>query len=394
MGGVATRLATELAALREAGTYKGFRFLQGATGPTVSLEGQGEVLLLCSNNYLGLAAHPEVVAGGIAALRRYGAGAASVRFICGTLDIHRALEERLAAWVGTEAALTFASCWNANTGLLPTLLGEGDALLSDELNHASIIDAARLTRGATRLVYRHGDMADLEAKLIAQRGARSRWIVTDGVFSMEGDLADLPRITVLAERHDAVVVVDDSHGLGVLGATGRGTAEHQGLLGHVDIVTGTLGKALGGASGGFVAASAAVIDYLAQRSRPQLFSNALPPAVAGSALAALGVLAREPERVARLGANAAHLRSALLAAGCRPLPGASAIVPVLVGATAEAIRWSERLLAQGIFVVGFGYPVVPEGAARLRLQVSAEHTRPQLERAVSALAALGASGGG
>lgn len=382
------RLARELQAMRDEGTEKRLRLLTTATGPTVGIEGQGEVLLLCSNNYLGLAAHPEVVRGAQEALQRYGAGPASVRFICGTTDLHLRLEERLAAWVGTEAALTYASCWNANEGLLPALAGQGDVLLSDELNHASIIDACRLARGAERLVFRHGDMTDLEQKLAANGAARGRIIVTDGVFSMEGDLAPLPEIVALAERHDALVIVDDSHGLGVLGATGRGIAEHFGLVGRIDVITGTLGKALGGAAGGFVAGSRELIQYLMQRSRPQLFSNALPPAVLGAAIAALDVLEREPQRVRRLHENAAYMRQGLSARGYRPLAGASAIVPILVGDTAAAIALSERLYARGVFVVGFGYPVVPEGAARLRVQVSAAHTRAQLDRALAAFSDL------
>ena len=391
--GCRRRLEDELRGMRADGTYKRLRALTSATGPTATVAGLGEVVVLCSNDYLGLAAHPDVVRGGVAALERYGAGTASVRFISGTMAIHRDLEERLAAWVGTEAALTFVSCWNANEGLIPTLVGAGDAVFSDALNHASIIDACRLSR-AERVLYAHSDMADLEAKLAARRGARTRLVVTDGVFSMEGDLARLPEILALAERYDALVAVDDSHGVGVMGRTGRGTAEYFGVLGRVDVITGTLGKALGGAAGGFVAAPAAVIDYLTQRSRPQLFSNGLAPAVAGSAAAALQVLEREPWRVARLHENARALRAGLGARGLRPLPGESAIVPVLVGATADAIAWSERLSADGVYVVGFGYPVVPEGAARLRVQPSAAHTPQHLARALAAFARLGPVAGG
>lgn len=383
------RIARELQTMAEAGTLKHLRHLTTATGPVVGIEGRGEVVLLCSNNYLGLAAHPDVVAAAQEALRRYGAGPASVRFICGTTDLHRRLEERLADWVGTEAALTYASCWNANEGLIPALAGEGDALLSDELNHASIIDACRLARGADRAVYRHSDMADLEAKLAERTSARSRIIVTDGVFSMEGDLANLPAIVDLADRYDALVVVDDSHGLGVLGATGRGTPEHFGLLGRVDVITGTLGKALGGAAGGYVAARRDIIDYLVQRSRPQLFSNALPPAVLGAAMGALDVLQGEPHRVRRLHENADYMREGLRRLGYRPLPGASAIVPIIIGQTAAAMALSDQLYAHGVYVVGFGYPVVPEGAARLRVQVSAAHTQEHLDRALAAFAAVG-----
>ncbi len=386
--GVHERVAQELAAMRAAGTRKRLRHLTTATGPVVEVEGDGEVVLLCSNNYLGLAAHPEVVAAAQAALERYGAGPASVRFICGTTDLHRRLEERLADWVGTEAALTYAACWNANEGVIPALAGEGDVLLSDELNHASIIDACRLARGATRTVFRHSDMGDLEAKLTAAAGARSRIVVTDGVFSMEGDLARLPALVDLAQRYDALLIVDDSHGLGVLGATGRGVAEHFGLLGRVDVITGTLGKALGGAAGGFVAGSRSIIEYLVQKSRPQLFSTALPPAVLGAALGALDVLAREPQRVRRLHENAEYVRAGLQRLGYRPLESESAIVPILIGDTAAAMGLSERLYAHGVYVVGFGYPVVPEGSARLRVQVSAAHTQAHLDRALAAFAAV------
>jgi glycine C-acetyltransferase len=388
MSAIIERAAAELERADRDGTRRVFRRLTGATGPTAEVEGRGEVLLLCSNNYLGLADHPEVVRGAAAALERYGAGTASVRFICGTLDLHVALEQRLAAWVGAEAALTYSSCWSANEALIPTLLREGDAVFSDELNHASIIDACRLARGVRRVIYRHGEMADLEAKLRAESAAAARLIVTDGVFSMEGDVAKLPEIVALARRYDALVAVDDSHGLGVLGPTGRGSAEHFGLLGQIDILTGTLGKALGGSAGGFVAACRVVVEQLAQRSRPQLFSNALPPAVAGSALAALRVLEREPQRVAQLRDNAAYLRAGLRALGLRVPDSPSAIVPVVVGETAAAVALAERLWADGVFVVGFGYPVVPEGTARLRLQVSAAHTRAQLDRALGSLARL------
>ncbi len=373
--------------MRTAGTLKPLRYMTGPTGAVAQVEGQGEVVLLCSNNYLGLANHPRVVQGAEDALRRYGAGPASVRFIAGTVAIHRQLEDRLAAWVGAEAALSYVSCWNANEGLLPTLTGEGDVIFSDALNHASIIDACRLTR-AERVIYRHSDMADLETRLAQAGGERGRIIVTDGVFSMEGDVARLPELVRLARRHDALLVVDDSHGIGVLGPSGRGLAEHFELLGEVDVITGTLGKALSGAAGGFVAASRTVVEYLIQRSRPQLFSNALPPAVAGAALAALEVLAAHPELVGRLHENASYMRSGLRRLGLSPLDGPSAIIPVIVGDTARAMRWGEELYRRGVYVVGFGHPVVPEGQARLRVQVSAAHTREHLDRALEAFALL------
>ena len=383
------RFAQELEKVRAAGTFKDLRHLTGPTGPVVNLEDKKDVLLLCANNYLGLADHPEVIAAGKQGLDAYGAGTASVRFICGTFTIHHELEARLAAFLHTEAALTYVSAWNANEGVLPTLLGEGDAVISDALNHASIIDAIRLTRGVARGIYKHGEMADLRAKLEEHKGARTRLIVTDGVFSMEGDLARLPEICQLADEYDALVMVDDSHATGVLGRTGRGTAEHFGLLDRIDITTSTLGKALGGAAGGFVCASQTIVEYLIQRSRPQLFSNALPPTVAASAMKALDLLEREPERVARLRDNAAWFRAQLKKLGYRPLESESAIVPIMVGETALAISLSRKLYEQhGVFVIGFGYPVVPEGTARLRVQLSAAHTRDHLQRAIDAFAAL------
>jgi glycine C-acetyltransferase len=357
-------------------------------GARVQIEGHGEVMILSSNNYLGLSAHPQVIAAGQEALGRFGAGTASVRFICGTFSIHRDLEAKIAAFLGTEAALSYVSCWNANTGAIPVLAGEGDAIISDEYNHASVIDGVRASK-ARRLVYKHADMADLEARLRECADARRRLIVTDGVFSMEGDLAPLPRILALAERYDAVSCVDDSHGTGVMGPRGRGTAEHFGVEGQVDVITGTLGKALGGAAGGFVASSAAVIAALTQESRPQIFSNALPATVAASALRAIEVLEAEPQRVAALHENAAYLRRGLAARGFKPLPAPSAIIPILVGETAFAIRMSELLLAEGVFVTGFGSPVVPEGTARLRVQASAALKREDMDRALEAFARVG-----
>lgn len=378
------QVASELQALRDARTYKSFNTLRSPQGPLVEMAGRGEVLVLSSNDYLGLAAHPEVVRAGIEGLERYGAGTASVRFICGTFQPHHDLERALADLSGTEAALTYVSCWNANEAAIPMLTDASTWILSDELNHASIVDAVRLARPARKAVYRHSDMEHL-AELLAEAPADARvLVVTDGVFSMEGDLARLPEIVELARAHDAVVVVDDSHGVGVVGPTGRGTPEHFGLLGEVDVVTGTLGKALGGAAGGYVAASADVCDLLAQRSRPQLFSNALPPTVACSALRAVEILRREPERVARLRGTADRFRAMLAEDGWRPLPGEAAIIPIIVGETAEAMALSRRLLDEGVFVTGFGYPVVPEGTARIRVQMSAALEPEHLERARAA----------
>jgi glycine C-acetyltransferase len=383
-------IGAELDALREAGTYKRFNTLTSPQGAVVEMEGRGEVVVLSSNNYLGLAARPEVVQAGIDGLRRYGAGTGSVRFICGTFEPHLELERELADLVGTEAALTYVSCWNANEAAIPSLVDEHTVILSDELNHASIIDAIRLAKPARKVIFKHSSMDDLEAGLASCEPGQRKLVITDGVFSMEGDLARLPEIVELARAHDAVVLVDDSHGTGVLGETGRGVAEHYGLLGEVDVITSTLGKALGGAAGGFVAASAEVCDLLAQRSRPQLFSNALPPTVACSALESVQVLRREPELVARLRERSETFRTRLREIGYAPLDGEAAIIPIIVGETAFAIRMSQRLLDEGVFVTGFGFPVVPEGTARIRVQMSAALEDEHLERALEAFGRVGA----
>ncbi len=389
MTSLAEQLRGELDSLREAGTYKRFNTLTSPQGPVVEMEGRGEVLVLSSNNYLGLANRPEVVEAGIEGLRRYGAGTASVRFICGTFEPHLELEHELAELVGTEASLTYVSCWNANEAAIPSLTDETTVILSDELNHASIIDAVRLAKPARKAVYKHSDMADLRAQLDACEPGQRALVITDGVFSMEGDLAKLPDIVELARAHDAVVVVDDSHGTGVMGETGRGVAEHYGLLGEIDVITSTLGKALGGAAGGFVAASDEVCDILAQRSRPQLFSNALPPTVACSALEAVRVLRREPELVAKLRESTTVFRERLRALGFAPLDGEAAIVPIILGETAFAIEFSRRLLDAGVFVTGFGFPVVPEGTARVRVQMSAAIEPEHIERALAAFEQVG-----
>jgi len=383
------RLTGDLEKLKAAGTYKRLRHITGPMAPEVHMEEAGDVIVLSSNNYLGLSDEPSVVEAGKAGLDRYGAGTASVRFICGTFDIHRELEDRIAAFLKTEAALTYVSCWNANTGLFPTICEEGSAIVSDELNHASIIDGCRLATKARRERYKHGDMADLEAKLQAVQGCAPILIVTDGVFSMEGSVADLPGIVALAEKYGAVTVVDDSHGTGVTGPTGRGTIEHFGLEGQIDIITGTLGKALGGAAGGFVAGSHALIDTLIQRSRPQLFSNALPATVACSSLQAIAYLDEHPELVQRLRDNVAYFRAGLGKLGFKPLEGESAIVPIIVGDTAFAIAMSDALLKRGVFVTGFGFPVVPEGTARIRTQLSAALTTDEMDRALAAFETVG-----
>ncbi len=388
----ATSLDAELEQFKRDGVYKRLNYLEGPQGPRTRMEGRGEVVILSSNNYLGLCNEPEVVAAGHVALDRYGAGTGSVRFICGTFSIHRELEAALARLVGCESALTYVSCWNANEGLCPTILTEQDIVISDQLNHASIIDAIRIAKTITKCqtaVYRHSDMQDLEDKLKAASGARRRLVFTDGIFSMEGDIARLPDILALARTYDAIVAVDDSHATGVLGATGRGTAEQCGVLGKVDIITSTLGKALGGAAGGFTAGPLALTDYLTQRSRPQLFSNALPPTVAGSALAAVRVLEAHPERVRRLHENARYFREQLVSLGFKPLPGETPIVPVILGETAKAIQMSDLLLEEGVFVTGFGYPVVPQGHARVRCQLSAAHTKDDLDFALRAFQKVG-----
>jgi glycine C-acetyltransferase len=315
-----------------------------------------------------------------------------VRFICGTFSIHRELENALARFVGTESSLSYVSAWNANEGLTGTIAEEGDFVVSDALNHASIIDSMRLAKAiskCTTAVYKHGDMDDLREKLRGASGARRRMIWTDGVFSMEGAIAKLPEILQLAREHDAIVFVDDSHATGVLGRTGRGTAEHFGMLGEVDVITSTLGKALGGAAGGFVAGPAALTDYLTQRSRPQLFSNALPPTVAASALAAVQLVEAQPERVERLRENTRYFREEIIEAGFKPIPGETPIVPIIVGETAAAIQMSDALLDEGVFVTGFGYPVVPQGQARVRCQISAAHTREDIDTAVRAFKKVG-----
>jgi glycine C-acetyltransferase len=377
-------VGTELDALREARTYKRFLTLESPQGPVVRMAGRGEVVVLSSNNYLGLADHPEVVEAGIEGLRRYGAGTASVRFICGTFEPHHELERVLAELSGTEAALSYVSCWNANEAVIPTLTDSSTVIFTDELNHASIIDAVRLSKPAGKVIYPHSDMGALRNALADAPADARKLVLTDGVFSMEGDLAKLPEIVELAREFGAVVIVDDSHGVGVLGETGRGTVEHFGLLGEVDVITGTLGKALGGAAGGYVASSEEVCDLLAQRSRPQLFSNALPPTVACSALRAIELMLERPELLARLRENTRVFRELLVDAGYEPLEGEAAIIPIIIGETAEAIALSERLLDEGIFVTGFGYPVVPEGTARIRVQMSAALEPEHLERAIAA----------
>lgn len=402
----AARAEGVLRGLEAGGQYKHLREIEGPMGATVRVKGFGECLCFCSNNYLGLADHPEVVEAGVRGLREYGAGTASVRFICGTFAPHRQLEERIAGYMGTEAAYTFVSCWNANESVFATLCEPGDMIISDELNHASIIDAVRLAsvikKGVLKSVYKNNDLAGLESRLKEARANKDVtgqvWVVTDGVFSMEGSIANLPAMRRLCDEYGALLVVDDSHGHGVMGETGRGTHEHWGMVGgksatvggvgEVDIFTGTLGKALGGGAGGFVAGPRRVIEMIVQRGRPTLFSNALPVTVACSADKAIEILQGEPERVAKLRENVAAARAGIKSAGFEVLESPTAILPIIVHDTARAIAMSQKLLEMGVFVIGFGYPVVPEGHARLRVQVSAAHEKGHIEGLVGALKKL------
>lgn len=378
-----SRLGEKLENLKREGTYKKYRYLTSPMRGRTGIEGQDKVIVLCSNNYLGIADKEEVVKRGMEALEKYGAGAASVRFICGTYDIHRDLEEKIASFLGTEAALTYSSCWSANTAVIPALLEPGDTVISDELNHASIIDGCRLvSKGVNRAVYKHSDMESLEEKLKQHQDSNTTLVVTDGVFSMEGDIALLPQILELIRKYNAILMVDDSHATGVLGKTGRGTAEYYGLHGEVDIITGTFGKALGGAGGGFVAARKSVIDICIQRSRPHLFSNSLPPVLAGIALGALEYLEGHPEIVASLKAKVEYFRNKLQAANIDVLSGDSAIIPIMIYDTAKAIKMADEMLQEGLYVTGFGYPVVPKGQARIRLQVSDALSYEDIDEAI------------
>jgi len=403
-----TQVATTLADIDAAGTTKRERLIttpqatqvqvasdhEASFGDSGSAQNSGQgtaaprsLLNLCANNYLGLANHPELIAAAHTALDRWGYGLASVRFICGTQTLHRELEAALSGYLGMEDTILYASCFDANGGLFETLLGPEDAILSDALNHASIIDGVRLCR-ARRYRYQNNDLADLEAKLREAHasGARHKLIATDGVFSMDGTIADLRGICDLAERHGALVMVDDSHAVGVIGANGRGTPEHCGVEGRVDILTGTLGKALGGASGGYTSARSEIVALLRQRSRPYLFSNTLPPIVAAASLKALELLTRSGELRERLTENTRFFREKLSAAGFTLLPGTHPITPVMIGDAALAQTFAGRLLEKGVYVVGFSYPVVPLGKARIRVQVSAAHTNDELAHAAKKFA--------
>ena len=390
---VLPELAAELEEIRRAGLEKPERVLTSPQDARVRVRGRDdEVLNLCANNYLGLADHPDVVAAAHAALDEWGFGLASVRFICGTQQIHKDLEDALSGFLATEDTILYSSCFDANGGLFEVLLGAEDAVISDELNHASIIDGVRLSK-AQRFRYRNNDLEDLEHQLKEASGARRRLIATDGVFSMDGYLADLPGICDLAERHGAMVMVDDSHAVGFMGPGGRGTHEHHGVMDRVDILTGTLGKAMGGASGGYVSGRKEIVELLRQRSRPYLFSNTVAPAVVGGSLKAIELLTASTELRDTLEENTRYFRSEMTAAGLDVLPGEHPIVPVMVGDAALAGRMAETMLERGVYVIGFSYPVVPKGKARIRAQVSAAHTRDDLAFAVNAFAESSAAVG-
>jgi glycine C-acetyltransferase len=382
------RLTGQLRDLKEQGLYKSERVIDSPQQAAIRMQGGREVINLCANNYLGLANHPELIAAAHEALDRYGYGMASVRFICGTQTPHKELERRISAFLGMEDTILYPSCFDANGGLFETLLGEEDAVISDQLNHASIIDGIRLSK-ARRLRYRHNDMADLEAQLEAAADARVRLIATDGVFSMDGTIAELGRICDLADRYDALVMIDDCHATGFLGATGRGTHERHGVLGRVDIITGTLGKALGGASGGFIAARGPIVEWLRQRSRPYLFSNTVAPVIAATSIKVLDLLESGSELRRRLWDNAHFFREKMTALGFELKPGSHPIIPVMLGDARLAAAMADRLLEEGVYVIGFSFPVVPLGEARIRTQMSAGHSTHDLEKAVAAFAKVG-----
>jgi glycine C-acetyltransferase len=388
--GFFSHLSTELDQLKKDGLYKSERVITSQQQADITVEGGGSVINFCANNYLGLANHPELIAAARKGATRFGFGMASVRFICGTQSLHKDLEARISAFLGTGDTILYSSCFDANGGLFEALLGPEDAVISDELNHASIIDGIRLCR-ARRYRYRNNDMADLEAQLIAAdaAGAHFKLIATDGVFSMDGIIADLKGICDLADRHDALVMVDDSHAVGFMGANGRGTPEYCGVADRVDIITGTLGKALGGASGGYTSARKEIVTWLRQRSRPYLFSNTLAPMVAAASLKVLDMIAASDDLRIKLRGNSAYFRAAMDALGFDLVPGDHPIIPVMLGDAQLATEMSRRLLEKGIYVVGFSFPVVPKGKARIRTQMSAAHDQSHLDKAVAAFAEVG-----
>jgi glycine C-acetyltransferase len=382
-GKIQQHLVDQLQEIRQAGLYKNERVLTSPQRARVAVKDRREILNLCANNYLGLANHPEVLRAAHDALDRWGYGLASVRFICGTQQIHKQLEQKLSQFLGTEDTLLYSSCFDANGGLFETLFGPEDAILSDELNHASIIDGVRLCK-AQRFRYKNNDMADLEQQLRQAQNARFRIIATDGVFSMDGIIANLPGICELAEKYDALTMVDDSHAVGFMGRHGRGTHEHHNVMGRIDILTGTMGKALGGASGGYTSGRKEIIELLRQRSRPYLFSNTVPPPIIGAAMKTIDLLSQSTELRDRLEANTKFFRQGMSDRGFQITPGEHPIVPIMLGDAALAARMADALLERGIYVIGFSYPVVPKGKARIRVQISAVHTQEDLEFAMEA----------
>lgn len=385
LGSIQQHLTDQLARIRADGLYKAERVITTPQNAHISVGDARSVLNMCANNYLGLAQHPAVIAAAREALDQWGYGLASVRFICGTQTLHKQLEQKLSEFLGTEDTILYSSCFDANGGLFETLLGQEDAVISDALNHASIIDGIRLCKAA-RYRYANNDMADLEAKLREASGARFRLIATDGVFSMDGYIARLPEICELADRYDALVMVDDSHAVGFMGRHGRGTHEHHGVMGRIDILTGTMGKALGGASGGYTSGRREIIEWLRQRSRPYLFSNTLAPPIVAASIKAIELLSQSTELRDRLEQNTRWFREGMSQSGFRVLPGQHPIVPIMLGDAALAARTADAMLAEGVYVIGFSYPVVPQGAARIRTQISAAHSRDDLEFALRAFA--------
>ncbi|MBI4617437.1 MAG: glycine C-acetyltransferase [Planctomycetes bacterium] len=387
MYGIQEGLARELGEIRAAGLYKNERVIASPQGARIRVA-QGEVTNFCANNYLGLSSHPEIIRAAKEGLEKYGYGLSSVRFICGTQEIHKELEKKIASFLGTDDAILYSSCFDANGGLFETLCGEEDAIISDALNHASIIDGVRLSK-AKRLRYAHSDMAELEKCLGEAAGCRRKLVATDGVFSMDGDVARLADIAQIADRHGAILMVDDSHATGFVGANGRGTPEHCGVEGRIDILTSTLGKALGGASGGFTTGRREIVELLRQRSRPYLFSNTLPPPIVCAAMKAIDLIAASHDLRERLAASTARFRSEMTSRGFRIQPGSHPICPVMLGDAKLASGMADRLLREGIYVIGFSYPVVPKGQARIRVQISAAHTREDVDRAVAAFHKVG-----
>lgn len=386
-GAVKERLSQELDSIREAGLYKGERVIMGPQAARIKVR-EGEVINFCANNYLGLSSHPRIIKAAHEGLERWGYGMSSVRFICGTQEIHKQLERKISEFLGTDDTILYSSCFDANGGLFEAILGEGDVVISDELNHASIIDGIRLCK-ADRKRFRHADMKHLEEILSECGGYRTRVIATDGVFSMDGDIAKLDEICALADKYDALVMVDDSHATGFVGRTGRGSPEHHDVLDRVDVITSTLGKALGGASGGFTSGRKEIVEYLRQRSRPYLFSNTLTPSIVSAAMTAIDLLSETTELRDKLEKNTLYFRDKMKGAGFEIKEGSHPIVPIMLGDAKLAHNMAHDLLAEGIYVIGFSYPVVPKGQARIRVQISAAHEREHLDKAVEAFTEVG-----